>query len=239
VRKETFQKEEETGQRNPNDNVYDTLTWSCLKDGCYLYTVEFERRYEECKKKNKRFIFALFTSANIPERTIAEYEKIQINMLVTDPLNVTGHAGAIFIDQKSGIMERFEPHGYDELNKKETWFRSEKLNDALDKLAKKLGLKYISPEQVCPVHGPQHIQTRENIPHWKKGTCLLWSMWFLFNRLKYPEEDSIKLQERLMKQIKKEGKGKKKDEYTKFIEKFGIWLTKQFYYKGWNRWNPF
>ena len=112
---------------------------------------------------------------------------------------VTGHANIIVFDKKTGILDRFEPHGnipylkidiLDQILKKEIGDIVENyLND------NNLKLKYIKPSDYNNEIGIQTI-TNEYSMNTKKlgdpgGFCLAWIYWYLEMRLKNPDINPI------------------------------------------------
>ena len=112
------------------------------------------------------------------------------------------HANAIIVDHYRREYERFEPRG----SLPEP--RESIINDVLDKEFRETfslhGYKYIDPASFCPIverlkgkktinlpYGPQSFATKDD----KGGTCIFWSLYYIEQRMLYPErsrEDFIR-----------------------------------------------
>ena len=139
-----------------------------------------------------------------------------------------GHENIIIIDLKDKKAEYFEPHGalysknFNKLesikNKdkiyKNLYKNSKKIYLELKPIFKKLKLKFILPHQYLDKYDFQNVesvleiydktssQRKEDLP----GYCLVWCLWFVSLRLKYPDTD--------LKELVKSAKSILKNDYT-------------------------
>ena len=113
-----------------------------------------------------------------------------------------GHSNMLLFDLRRGSMERFEPHGGKDLY---TLFgkKSLRMNEALEKMAKALGYRYLLPQQsacprIPPAAGPQ---TGDD---WV-GYCLAWSFMYLETRLNNPGASPRQVNDFLLNETRKYG----------------------------------
>lgn len=106
-----------------------------------------------------------------------------------------GHANMLIIDKTKGIVEHFDPYGS---NMYHAWLTGASVvAKRLKTIFSSIGYNYLSVGQTCPVIGPQAYEelllcSESMIPQLtnKVGMCLVWSLFFVHLRLKYPNEDS-------------------------------------------------
>lgn len=113
------------------------------------------------------------------------------------------HNNILIVDKKNNTVEHFEPHGAS-YSKISSIFNNEniikKLYIELKTTFGKIGYTYLSPNQSCPLIGPQMLEelvlcSELMIPQFKNkiGMCMIWSLFYAQLRLTYPERDSIEL----------------------------------------------
>ena len=91
------------------------------------------------------------------------------------------HAGLIFYNFHTNIIERFDPYG-------NTTILDGSLDDLLKKkLTYKTNMKYCSPECYFPVSGFQTLSDENNIMNQKMGDfggyCLAWCIWYVEHKI--------------------------------------------------------
>ena len=82
-------------------------------------------------------------------------------------------------------IERFDPIG-----SKRTKYDNIKLDKNLFKFFESYGIKYKSPNDICPRIAFQRLQAMEQNTSIKHGLCASWSLWFLDLKLSNPEISS-------------------------------------------------
>lgn len=117
-------------------------------------------------------------------------------VLVSLKLPHIGHANVLIYDKSSNELERFDPHGYDELEVlghdkldvilKETW--NKHLDESNIKMKRKF--RFFSPKQYCP-RKAYVFQAKESEDLFvsnsdSKGNCAVWRMWYIHVRLSNP-----------------------------------------------------
>lgn len=156
-------------------------------NGKLYLSKNFEEQVNDCiKNKNVRFII-------IP---------LGIDLVIGD------HANYLIYDKTTNEIERFEPYGnsqpydylYDDVN----------LDNILkNKLKFMFNMNYISPKDYLPKIGFQYFDLfdEKNYIGDPSGFCGLWSIFYIDMRLTYPSIHREKLVKKIIKEIKKHGKG--------------------------------
>jgi ankyrin repeat protein len=121
----------------------------------------------------------------------------------------SGHANILIFDKKTGILDRFEPHGnipFLEIEKLDSLLYNKiggMLKDYLHN--KSLKLIYIKPSDYKNKIGVQTISNDFELYVKKlgdpEGFCLSWIYWYLETRLKNPDINPIELIEETYKKI--------------------------------------
>lgn len=98
------------------------------------------------------------------------------------------HANYLIYDSKKKELERFEPYGTQSLYN--DFYESDKIDSKVRQWFKKnLGINnYFSPVKTCPGGGFQDLQSIERLERIgdPAGFCMIWSLWYVNLRLKYP-----------------------------------------------------
>lgn len=143
---------------------------------------------------------------------------VMINLFSSDD----GHANMLIINKITKEIEHFEPHG-----DRTTMFETLADNVAFQRrikgyLQQKLGLhdyKYLPPSKICPrttnfaytstrsqKKGIQSLLNQStditlDIDTEYNGSCAIWSLWYLHNRLKQPYSTAQQVYEKLLSNI--------------------------------------
>ena len=162
-----------------------------------------------------------------------------------DCLNKIAHANSMIFNLKNMEVERFEPHGDDNLvgpfGKKVKKIYNE-FDSRFSKLCKKHNFKYFKPIDYCPRLGNQTIEEQYNglkklntlgpqsitsptntkLPTDPGGFCAAWSLWYLDLRLKNPNVERSKLIKQSIEILKR-----KPIKFRQFIRNYADFITKQ------------
>ncbi len=145
-----------------------------------------------------------------------------------------GHANMLIFNYKTFTLERYEPHG----EKTGFGFDSDYVDKVLEKLAlffRDMGqiIKYIPPNLTCPLFkgkkkGFQELEAQNKIDERvrinllnalkfeKVGYCVMWSMFIMDLRLRFPEVKPVKLFSTALESINDKGG----DSLNRFIRGF-------------------
>ena len=113
----------------------------------------------------------------------------------------SGHTNILIYDKDTNTVERFEPHGYKDSEKK---LKPNLLNKALEKYFKEKwpGVKFVTPQELChKCVGFQVLQASEQTS--KLGFCVAWSLLYVNYRLQNPDQTP----ENLIRSISKDLQG--------------------------------
>jgi hypothetical protein len=115
--------------------------------------------------------------------------------------NTDYHSNVLIYDKSKKTIKHFDPNG-------SLFDKYPAVEKNLEKIFKELKIKYLNPEIVCPVYGPQLlefsnciIKNTDGSTLTNPGFCLLWSLWYIELSLKYPDNDSKKLFEKAIKNL--------------------------------------
>lgn len=148
--------------------------------GPYLQVIRDEQTNDLVEVRNSRSFEILM---NRCEQSGARYT---VSFLIMSDYK-KAHANIVIIDRKMKTIERYEPNGYlsDRVSLGRTRRNllgdiSEKADDVLHELSRKLGYKYEPPMYFCPKYGIQQIEL-----HFEKtvGYCVTWSILYGIERL--------------------------------------------------------
>jgi hypothetical protein len=171
-----------------------------LKSVCHddYYYLEIE-----CDKKGRSCIFKK-EEVNVKCKTFTRYQIVTFSIEADIQVRDSRHRNIIIIDNEDKTYERFEPNGsmpYDDV-----------VNTLLDtnfrELFKLTDYKFIKPSDFCPRFGPQKKLKGTLLI----GSCIIWTLWFTEQRLKYPNKSRESIIEQIM--------GKSDDYAFKLIEKY-------------------
>jgi ankyrin repeat protein len=149
-----------------------------------FFASNFNKNINKClKNKNKRFII-------VP---------------LGIEIDIGSHANYIIYDKKTNEVERFEPYGRGVPSEYD--YKPNLLDKILENrfLSIDPDVKYIAPKQFMPKISFQHFDFLER---WSKkigdpgGFCALWAMWYIKQRLTYPDTDRTYLIGELLKNIR-------------------------------------
>jgi hypothetical protein len=171
-----------------------------LKSVCHddYYYLEIE-----CDKKGRSCIFKK-EEVNVKCKSFTRYQIVTFSIEADIQVRDSRHRNIIIIDNDDKTYERFEPNGsmpYDEV-----------VNTLLDtnfrELFKLTDYNFIKPSDFCPRFGPQKKLKGTLLI----GSCIIWTLWFTEQRLKYPNKSRESIIEQIME---------KSDDYAfKLIEKY-------------------
>lgn len=101
-----------------------------------------------------------------------------------------GHANTLLINTANRTIERFEPHvGYKGI------LYTEPLDIYLAEFVRELRYIYLPPLSVCPIsiQGWQTLESQVPKAKGEIGYCLMWSIFYAYLRLVYPEIESSEI----------------------------------------------
>jgi len=169
-----------------NERELPLMKWQCYKGKRVLSTFnneKFMNRYNWClNNKNIRFIVT----------SLGLYDRYDCSVKDKEQ----GHANILIHDKKKQTIERFEPNGVVEGN---NWFEQDKLDTELKSffmVENNFNIKeYLYPINICPKEGFQAIQSDEDISNsdYLDGYCIIWSHFYLYLRLEFPDIDQMAL----------------------------------------------
>jgi len=135
------------------------------------------------------------------------------------------HLGILIIDKVNKLIQRYDPHGvYSKEYKKDMKIMDFKIKEYF--LYPGIIDKYIPPIKYCPA-GPQRLQEPEkDADKYGRGYCVMWTFWYLENRLKYSDL-SLKELEKKINEIFKYYKSKGFSK-SKIIYNYAIHYIKRF-----------
>lgn len=128
------------------------------------------------------------------------------------------HANYLLYDKHMNEAERFEPYGSRYLKQFDynpellDYNIKNKLNDMFP------NIKYFTPSDYLPNIGFQYIDTSNNIE--QSGYCGLWNIFYIDNRLNYPNINRTKLVKMLIKKIANSGVS-----FREYIESYSIRIS--------------
>lgn len=95
------------------------------------------------------------------------------------------HSNVLFYDSKLNEIERFDPLG----TEARSAYKSSELDDTLQEIFENIGgIKYIRPENYCPLDVFQGAEVEEIAGDIKEeGHCAIWSLWYIHLRLSNPK----------------------------------------------------
>lgn len=197
-----------------SSNIYNALFglwWKCIgKRRTLLFPDNFENDFIAfLRNDSKRFLILPLTLQDIR------------HCYIPQPNPQTDHTNMLLYDKETGILERFEPHGYTSTRYPE-FYNTSQLDIELDLYFKNPVFKvskYLSPIESCPELGPQILETSEKLlPN--VGFCTIWSYWYINLRLANPYiTNRVLLQNLAIQKIKKNGLF-----FTKYIYSFAMFL---------------
>jgi hypothetical protein len=191
-------------QKNPGLGSYIGITW-------YAGTEELDYQRDtsfalkKCKTDDARFIIIpLVLKANVERNR---------NPHAT-------HQNMIIFDKQTKELERFDPWGYSANH-----YKPEKLNEKLllffNKHIKAKTL--VVAESFCPRRGPQIWEGLGSIRRGDPGGfCVMWSLWWLSLRLKYPNID----RKVLMEKAKLKAEGPEARFFRRFIRNYSDFIAR-------------
>lgn len=117
-------------------------------------------------------------------------------------INRSGHANAILIDKENKTIERWEPYGFiSESPRYSKYIHDEITKHLTDKFIDGVYItKYIDNSYLTE-KGFQHLQCLEKEIPDDIGFCEAWSVWYLDQRLSYPDIPVKDLLEKMKKEI--------------------------------------
>lgn len=137
------------------------------------------------------------------EKLSKKYRFMIMPLGIQDKTN--SHANYIVYDSKTKEFERFEPYGS---NGPYGFNYNQYLLDiALERMFDRIQPvhKYIKPKDYLPRIGFQYIETSESYNDFigdPRGFCALWSIWYVDQRLTYPDVDRGLLIKKLIKSVR-------------------------------------
>jgi hypothetical protein len=195
-----------------------TIVFGCIEDSeqtislnriitdnkYYLsYPNDLQDIIEDCKKSGKIF---LLISLNIHYRADCKSDG--------EP---TDHANMLIYNLKTDVVERYEPHGFEHMERQQANYLYE---NSLNKLLSKLFPKYSNPLLICSnVKGAQSVEsiismygTHESLI---KGYCSVWSLYYADLRINNPDKNMKEIYQLALERNNFEPQ-KMRDEIKKF-----------------------
>lgn len=161
----------------------------------------FEELFDKCIKDDLRFVVVV------------------VGLFHQSKRQNFGHANLVLIDKEQLTIERYDPQG----NQTSSMFLPEKLDSFLEhyfveKLSKiSKGWKYISRQDLKLRSGIQNIQERLCVYEGSTGFCQSWILFFLDMRMKYPNIDSVDLEDSVITKFRQK-------DLTSFIRNYVSFL---------------
>jgi len=114
---------------------------------------------------------------------------------------INGHANILLFNKNRNIIEHYEPHGMG-YNNVDNWALYDYLEAEF-----KIHLNtytYTRPNAICPNghYGYQAIVGHENTTKTLKGTCTMWALYFINDRLQHPDQSAAEVYLNTYKQLK-------------------------------------
>tara|TARA_B100001094_G_scaffold268965_1_gene272919 strand:+ start:8208 stop:9164 length:957 start_codon:yes stop_codon:yes gene_type:complete len=135
------------------------------------------------------------------------------------------HQNIIIFDKQTKKLERFDPWGYTA-----DYFKPQKLNQKLLFLLNKYlkANSLVVAESFCPLRGPQTWEGRGSVRRGDPGGfCVIWSLWWLSLRLKYPNVE----RKVLMEKAKLKAEGREATFFRRFIRNYSDFIARMVYKK--------
>ena len=208
-----------------------TITSNFIKndDLCDYYCNIGIKTNMKCEFLNFEIVWIrkkIFFSDNFADNFNKCISKKEVRFVII-PLGIElesgSHANYMLFDKKTYELERFEPYGSDPPYKFNYDIGS--LDSILEFKFMEINknIKYISTTKYLPKIGFQYYDVYESKTGKigdPGGFCALWSIWYIDNRLKYPEINRKSLIKKLLKEIKS-----KKISFKNLIRNYSINIT--------------
>lgn len=173
-------------------------------------TIDYEILWREYYENNKQ-IFKLHTPENLVKSFMLFFKNtkkrffylfIGIELKIDNEFQ--GHSNCIIFDKNTNQLERFEPKGSSiPINFN---YHPEQLDKELYELFLPLSpeLKYFKPSSYIPKISFQSFESSENISYIgdPSGFCSLWTIWYIYMRMKYKDYSREKLVKYLINTVK-------------------------------------
>jgi len=204
------------------------LKWRCYKGKHVLFdnfdqSMEYFKHFfmKQCFSSKARFIFVdLSLSCEDCSWCTDNY---------CQTCNNLGHANFLMYDRELNEIEHFEPHGGRKLYlefRREEWFGKPELETKLTELFKSIRgvngrpITYIRASQFCPMKAFQSMQENKEAAYAERGTCKIWSNWYVHFRMSNPSYDRKTLLRMADAEMKKGGFAKFILRYAKDLRNF-------------------
>jgi hypothetical protein len=177
---------------------------------CIITTFVLQLRYDNVQKvytyndmqTNTAFNWARLTTTLQNSKCVSKIVGLYFNLFIIGK-NET-HANMLFFNQNGivKIIEHYEPHGSVYMSDERDW----KLYDVLEEQFKKVLPEYTyqQPKTLCPNpnYGFQRKLGWERGEEALKGTCAMWSLYFLNDRLQHPDQSAYEVYRNTYQQLK-------------------------------------
>lgn len=146
------------------------------------YLLYLQNKYNTCDVTFDNDVYLIRYNSEtksliIQDENISKCENIMIGILyIYDVSKDKYHANAIIINKIMKTIERFEPHGTIR-----TWYDNDDLNIKLDEYARENNMTYTNIHNICI-----SLQQIEDVFPDIRGSCSLWSFWYIEYRLRHP-----------------------------------------------------
>lgn len=132
---------------------------------------------------------------------------VAVFVMLSFGTNPEGHINILLFDKRTRTVDHFDPNG----------FALEEVKDAVRSTMQSLGWRYQEPELTCPrVRGlPQGLQQMLDKNSRFAGTCAMWSLWYIEQRLEHPDESGKAILQAMMHDL-----GGSAMEFEDFIREF-------------------
>jgi len=165
------------------------------KDTHFFFILKHAGKSEESETHENEWNSQMYYETNIRECR-QPLMAIPINLVING-----SHTNMLIIrkEETKWEIEHFEPHG-----RQETKEEDDAVNQAIDELVhdilkhdpeyNKDNVKIIHPNELCKLTGKTSQILQQILNNTKyEGTCTIFSMWYSFNRLLYPEKGSAQI----------------------------------------------
>lgn len=216
----------------PTYQYFLNIMWYYEKEILYTYESRIANNVESR-------MYSMYTQdyrlSNFIKRCNKRFYVIMLTIASND--HVTAHQTILIIDKDKKTFELFDPHG----SQRELEFKYDTLEEKLKDMFK--GYNLIPVQQLCPLRsfqtieyfqssylrGEENKRLIENIKEFLKllenkyekrvGFCVAWSYFYLDLRMKYPDMNQKKLQEKAIEKLFKGDMLRFIVNYIQFIRK--------------------
>ena len=156
--------------------------------------------------KNKRELIAPVGIDEFMKNALSN-EKIRLIVFILRIKNIRSngswHANAIIMDKKLRTIEHYEPNG---IRVSKNLQNGKSLDTAIEKYFKKYKYTYIDKIKTCiaDLHKLDWSELELNMAH-PEGNCFIWTIWYMYMRMQYPDIDRNDLTKFAAQEMRKMG----------------------------------